>query len=102
MLQTISQLAKNIVAQMPAEAAEVVHSAFLHEVWLTTPTGELEIGGRANDWLSDHDMHLNRDYIFSWKVVQGSRDHYRFAFILISQAERFKKEFLPYLVPMVN
>lgn len=102
MLQSLVQVAKSLIMTMPAEAGEIVHTAFPYEVWVTTPSNEMEIGGRANDWLSDQHIGINMDYIFNWRTVPGSRDHYRFAFSLKSHADRFEDEWRAYLVSRNN
>lgn len=102
MLQSLVLAAKSLIMTMPAEAGEIVHTAYPYEVWVTTPHNEIEIGGRANDWLSDNNISLNGDYIFNWRTVPGSRDHYRFAFSLKSHADRFAEEWQPYLVSRNN
>lgn len=102
MLQSVMRAAKSLILQMPEEAGEVVHTGFPYEVWITTPTDGLEVGGQANNWLAGRKLQLNQDYIFSWKTVPGSRDHYRFAFSFSKHADLFKAHWQAYLVSHNN
>lgn len=102
MLQNVLQVAKSIVLQMPDEAVEIIHTGFPNVVWITTPANEMEVGGLANDWLSERKLRINVDYIFSWQEIPGSRDHYRFAFVLTNHAELFKQHWHAYLVSQDN
>lgn len=102
MLQSVVQAAKSLILQMPDEAVEVVHTGFPHVVWITTPPDSLEVGGLANDWLSERKLKLNMDYIFSWQEVPGCRDHYRFAFALSSHSDLFRSHWEAFLVSRDN
>lgn len=101
MLQSVIRAAKEFVRTTQIEV-DVFHTACPYEVWVTTPPNQMEVGGQANNWLAQRGLRINQDYIFSWKMVPGTRDHYRFAFVLNQHAQLFRAHWQAYLVSHNN